>query len=135
MSDVGSFISRESNSKVPDILRRCWLMSSIHRTFYDTESCILEVNLEVPCRKILQHVKDPLRYFRYWQEKFSLLHPFLLLVPDVSAGRTARELWWMSQELSPAIIITMALHAYVSHGRRTIGPLVVAILRHSLTPS
>jgi hypothetical protein len=24
-----------------------------------------EVNPEVPCRKILRHVKDPLRYFRY----------------------------------------------------------------------
>jgi hypothetical protein len=25
--------------------------------------------------------------------KFSFLHPFLLLAPDVSAGSTARELW------------------------------------------
>jgi hypothetical protein len=25
-----------------------------------------EVKPEVPCRKILRHVKDPLRYFRYW---------------------------------------------------------------------
>jgi hypothetical protein len=24
-----------------------------------------EVKPEVPCRKILRHVKDPLRYFRY----------------------------------------------------------------------
>jgi hypothetical protein len=24
-----------------------------------------EVKLEVPCRKILWHAKDPLRYFRY----------------------------------------------------------------------
>jgi hypothetical protein len=36
----------------------------------------------------------------------------LLFAPDVSAGRTARELWWTSQESSPAsIIVTMALHA------------------------
>jgi hypothetical protein len=37
----------------------------------------------------------------------------------MSAGRTARELWRKSQELSPAgiiiiIIITMALHVHVS---------------------
>jgi hypothetical protein len=36
---------------------------------------------------------------------------------DVSAGNIARELWWTSQEFSPAgiiiIIITMALHAHI----------------------
>jgi hypothetical protein len=38
-------------------------------------------------------------------------------LPDVSAGRIARELWWTSQEFSPAgIINTMALHAQVSPG-------------------
>jgi hypothetical protein len=75
-----------------------------------------ELKPEVPCRKILRHVKDPLRYIRYWEAKFSLLRPFLLLAPD-SAGKTAIELWWMSQELFPAsIIITMALHAHISPG-------------------
>jgi hypothetical protein len=48
--------------------------------------------------------------------KISLLGPFLLLAPDISAGRTARKLMWTSQELSPAIIITMALHAHISPG-------------------
>jgi hypothetical protein len=74
-----------------------------------------EVKLEVPCRKILRHVKDSLRYFRHRYAKFSLLRPFILLVPDVSAGRTARELWWTSQDLSPTgiIIITIALHAHI----------------------
>jgi hypothetical protein len=49
--------------------------------------------------------------------KFSLLSPFLLLAPDVSAGRTARELWSVSKELSSVgIIITMALHAHISSG-------------------
>jgi hypothetical protein len=45
--------------------------------------------------------------------KFSFLHPFLLLAPDVSAGRTATELWQTSEELSPAgiIIITTVLHS------------------------
>jgi hypothetical protein len=55
-----------------------------------------------------------LRYDRYLYAKFSF-QPFLLLKPDVSAGRSAKEFWWTSQELSSAgIIITMALHAYIS---------------------
>jgi hypothetical protein len=93
------------------------------------------VKPEVPCRKILRHVKHPLRYFRHRWAKFLLLRPFLLLGSDVSAGRTARELWWTSQELTPAGIITMALHAHISLGGRTTGPLVAAVLRHSLNPS
>jgi hypothetical protein len=32
----------------------------------NTPSLGWEVKLKVPCRKILQGVKDPLRYFRYW---------------------------------------------------------------------
>jgi hypothetical protein len=58
-----------------------------------------------------------LRYFRYWSAKFSLLRTFLLLSPDIFAGKTARELWWTSKGLYPvSIIITMALHAYISLG-------------------
>jgi hypothetical protein len=92
-----------------------------------------EVKPEVPCRKILRHFKDPWRYFRYWWAKFSILRSFLLLVPDVSVARTARELWWTSQGLSPAgiIIITMALHVHISSGGWTIGLLVAAVLRQS----
>jgi hypothetical protein len=45
-------------------------------------------------------------------------------LPDIFTGRIARELWWMSQELSPASIIiiiittstTTALHAHISPG-------------------
>jgi hypothetical protein len=49
------------------------------------------------------------------------------LLPDVSAGRTARELWWTSQELSSADInITMILHAHISPGGMT---LVAAVMR------
>jgi hypothetical protein len=72
------------------------------------------------CHKILRYVKDPL-YFRYWEAKFPPLRSLLLLAPDVCACRT-RELWWTSQELSPAgiIIITMALHALISPGGWTI---------------
>jgi hypothetical protein len=96
-----------------------------------------EVKPEVPCRKILWHVKDPSRYLRYWQANSSFLRPFFLLAPHVSAGRTAGELWWTSQELFPAGIITttMAFHLHISHWGWTIGPLVAAVLRHSLTPS
>jgi hypothetical protein len=65
-----------------------------------THSFACEVKPQAPCRKILRHVKDLLRYFRYWYAKFSLLRPFLLLAPDVSAGRTARQLCWTSQEFT-----------------------------------
>jgi hypothetical protein len=95
-----------------------------------------EVKAEVTCRKIVRLVKDLLRYFRYWQAKFSFLRPFLLLSPDICGSRTVRELWWTSQELSPlGIIITMAPYAYISPGGWTVCPLVAAVLRHILTPS
>jgi hypothetical protein len=102
----------------------------------NTPSFGRELNPEVPCRKILWHVKNPLRYFKCWWAKFSILHPFLLLAPDVSAGRTARDLWWTSQELSPyGIIVSMAHNAHISPGGWTIGPFVVAVLRLSPIPS
>jgi hypothetical protein len=40
-------------------------------------------------------------------------------LPNYCAGRIARELWWTSQEFSPAgiiIIIALALHAHISPG-------------------
>jgi hypothetical protein len=50
-------------------------------------------------------------------------------LPDVSACKTARELWWTTQEFSPGgIITTMAVHAHISPGGWTIGPLVAAVL-------
>jgi len=65
-----------------------------------------------------------------WQNSHSFVHSSYLL-PDDSAGRIARELWWTSQEFSPAgIITTMALHAHISPWGWTIGPLVAAVLRH-----
>jgi hypothetical protein len=54
-----------------------------------------EIKPEVPRRKILKHVKNPFRYLRYRQAKFSL-RSFLLLAPDVSASRAATELWGVS---------------------------------------
>jgi hypothetical protein len=95
-----------------------------------------EVKPEVPCRNILRHVKDPLRYLRYWIDKILTPSSILLLAPDVCASRTAREILWTTQELSSAgIIITMALHAHISPGGWTIGPLVAEVLRHCLNPS
>jgi hypothetical protein len=37
-----------------------------------------------------------LTHLRYWYEKFSLIHPFLNSLPDVSARRIARKCWWTS---------------------------------------
>jgi hypothetical protein len=48
------------------------------------------------------------------QNSHSFLHSSYTL-PDVSAGRIARELWWTSQEFSPAgIIIITVLDAHIS---------------------
>jgi hypothetical protein len=48
-----------------------------------TSCCGWWIKLEVSCRKILRHVKDPLKYLRYWQakQKILTLSPFLLLAP------------------------------------------------------
>jgi hypothetical protein len=40
-----------------------------------------EVKPEVPCRKILRNVKDPLTLLRYRYAKLSILRPFHLLAP------------------------------------------------------
>jgi hypothetical protein len=58
----------------------------------------------------------------YRQKSGSFVHSSCL--PEVSVDKTARQLWWTSQELSPAgIIITMAVHAHISPGGWTIGLL------------
>jgi hypothetical protein len=45
----------------------------------------------------------------------SVVHPSYFL-PDDSAGRIARELWWMSQEFSPAsIIILLGVSMFIYH--------------------
>jgi hypothetical protein len=65
------------------------------------------------------------------QNSLSFIHSSYLLQDD-STGWIAREFWWTSQEFSPAgIIVTMALHAHISPGRWTTGPLVAAVLRQS----
>jgi hypothetical protein len=84
-----------------------------------------EVKPGNPCRKILRHVKIRWRIKDTAQNSHSFVHSSYPL-PDISAGGIARELWWTSQEFSPAgiIIIAMALHPHISPGRWTIGPLV-----------
>jgi hypothetical protein len=57
----------------------------------NTHSFGWEVKLEVPCRKILRHVKRSLEVFQVdRQNSHFFVHS--LLAPDVSAGGTAREL-------------------------------------------
>jgi hypothetical protein len=57
-------------------------------------------------------LKDPVRYVRYCIDKtLSVLRSFLLLAPDVSAGRTARELWWTSKDLSSPSLSMLAYHS------------------------
>jgi hypothetical protein len=59
-------------------------------------------------------------------------------LPDDSAVRITRELWWTSQEFSSVaiiIIITTILHSYTPPGRWTVGPFVTAVQRRIFTPS
>jgi hypothetical protein len=72
-----------------------------------------KIKPEDPCRNIYSMIKIPSGISDTdTQNSPSFFH---LLAPNVSDGRSAREIWWTSQEFSPAfIIITMALHAHVS---------------------
>jgi hypothetical protein len=50
------------------------------------------------------------------QNFHSFVH-FSYSIPDVSAGRIARELWWTSQEFNPdGIIITMTPRSHITQG-------------------
>jgi hypothetical protein len=62
------------------------------------------------------------------QNSHSFVHSSYSL-PHVSASKIARELWYTSQEFSPAGIMTMALHAHISPEGWTMGPLVAVVLR------
>jgi hypothetical protein len=98
-----------------------------------------EVKPEVPCCKILQHVKKSLASMNKHTSQSQMHHslrPFLLLA--------TRWLCW--QDCQRALVdesgiflcrdhSTMAIHAHVSPGGWTIGPLVAAVQRRSLTPS
>jgi hypothetical protein len=71
-----------------------------------------EVKPEVPCRKILRHVEDPLRHFTCWQAKFSPLRPsippncprcLLVGLPQSSGG-------WVRNCAQPAWLSTLTYH-------------------------
>jgi hypothetical protein len=95
-----------------------------------------EVKPEVPCHKIYGMLKIRWRISDTDRQNSHYFDHSSYSTPDVSAGRIARELWWTSQEFSPAgIIISMAVHAHVSPEGWTIGSSVAAVLTHSLTPS
>jgi hypothetical protein len=44
-------------------------------------------------------------------------HEFILLPPDDSTGRIARELWWVSQEFFPASTIILS-RSYITCGMK-----------------
>jgi hypothetical protein len=95
-----------------------------------------EVKPLAPCRNILRHVKEP---FEVWKicsrQNSSFPSPVpLTLLLDYSAGRTARELWWMNQEFP----LSISFHhgsSWISPGVWTIGLLVTSVQRRSLIPS
>jgi hypothetical protein len=93
------------------------------------------VKPSAPCRKILQHIKDPCRV---WQRLFVRQNSFAFPVPPALlqasfAGRIARDLWWTNQEFPLSNHSTMVLDIHISSGGWTIGPLVAAVQRHGLT--
>jgi hypothetical protein len=61
--------------------------------------------------------------------KIIIFHPFLLLAPDVSAGRTASERWWTSQELSSAGIITIMASTLTFTRGMNKRPVMAPVLR------
>jgi hypothetical protein len=75
---------------------------------HSTHSFGWEVKPETLCCKILKHVKIACKYeHKCLQGKIitPFFHSFYFL-PDDSAGRTARKLWWTSQFSSASFIIS-----------------------------
>jgi hypothetical protein len=56
-----------------------------------------EIIPEVPCRKILLHVKDLLKCHGDGQIKFSFPSPNLLLAPEMSLLTVLPEYWWLPE--------------------------------------
>jgi hypothetical protein len=99
--------SRGSKPGLGDILLRAMKIRS-------TSSFGWVVKPDVPRRKILWHVKDPMTISDTgMQNSHSFVHSSYSL-PDVFAAWISRELWWTSQEFSPAGIIIIALHSHIS---------------------
>jgi hypothetical protein len=61
-----------------------------------------EVKPSAPCRKILRHVKDPLRYGRDTdrQKSAAIFHPISLrFATRFPCCNKSRELWWMNRKI------------------------------------
>jgi hypothetical protein len=95
-----------------------------------------EVKPSAPYRKILGHLKIT---WKYEQKYFArqILIPFAhssWLLPHYSAIRTARQLWWTSEEFPfRHHHSTMFVHARISPRGWTIGPLATAVQWRSLS--
>jgi hypothetical protein len=91
-----------------------------------------EVKPDAPCRKMLWHVRKSLASMNKNCSQGQIRHSFArssYLLPDDSAGRIDRELWWTNQEL-PFVDIIPPWFSML--GRWTIGQLVSAVQRRSL---
>jgi hypothetical protein len=62
-----------------------------------TPSFRWKVKSEIPCLKILWHVKDPLMYHRDGENKFSFPLPILLLAPEMSLLTGPPEYCWLPE--------------------------------------
>jgi hypothetical protein len=85
---------------------------NLQHTFFEWE-----VKPQAQCRKFLRHVKRFVDVSQILNTQNS--HSFVLFhysLPDVSAGRIARELWWTSQEFTPNGIITMVPRSHINRG-------------------
>jgi hypothetical protein len=95
-------------------------------------------NKPLPCREMLWHAKNSIRAWnKYFVEKnhyFIRPDPSDLLL-DGFTGRIARERSNGRIGSFPLLISsTMVLHAHISLGGWTIGPLVATVQRRNLTP-
>jgi hypothetical protein len=77
-----------------------------------------EVKPFAPCRKILQHVKNPFKYDMRYLVRQNLTLPSAVtsaLLLDHSADITAREIWWSNQEFSAVNIIPPWVSMLIYH--------------------
>jgi hypothetical protein len=56
-----------------------------------------QVKPEVPCRMILWHVKDLLKYHGDEDTKLSFPSPILLVAPEISLLTGPPEYWWLPE--------------------------------------
>jgi hypothetical protein len=91
------------------------------------------VNQSAPCRKILRRAEESFESMNKDISQGQINHTLLrssCLLPDDSAGKIARELWWTNQGFSSVDIIP----AHISPGGMNNRSVVAAVQRHSLNP-